>query len=395
MFNKFSFHSREQEEEITREEEPPKKLQEKLAVFKDIFPDNICAIGGKRAYSGNTGSLSYEIQVSPHLKDTWHELPVVDNSGESEVSNWSERAEKEGLPKLGLKGPVNVVPKDLSGSVPKEMLPYGVRVSFSKEDKAYETFLSGPSLVKDSKMIIEGPFVQGPTSIRVKADKNVVRSEIFARHGLRESEGVTSMLELLSDRLKEVAKRGSSEDLASELKLTHEWVDIVLLSSFRTSAYLQSIQVMTKDSLREEALDNLTGFGGSLETKKNLRHSHYATPKVFGPLSAQFEQFVLPSSLTHRSYKLFPKSKASGTSNQRDRAGLSNISLGSDNYKRPANSQWNSPGYKKFKRSDNFVKSISAQEALKRLRGNSGKQNQFFRDNQQKGKKHYQNTKRR
>ena len=52
------------------------------------------------------------------------------------------RAEKEGLPKLGLKGPVNVVPKDLSGSVPKEMLPHGVRVSFSKQDKAYENFFS-------------------------------------------------------------------------------------------------------------------------------------------------------------------------------------------------------------------------------------------------------------
>ena len=394
MFNKFSFYSREQEEEITREEEPPKKLQEKLAVFKDIFPDNICAIGGKRAYSGNTGSLSYEIQVSPHLKDTWHELPVVDNSGESEVSNWSERAEKEGLPKLGLKGPVNVVPKDLSGSVPKEMLPYGVRVSFSKEDKAYETFLSGPSLVKDSKMTIEGPFVQGPTSIRVKADKNVVRSEIFARHGLRESEGVTSMLELLSDRLKEVAKRGSSEDLASELKLTHEWVDIVLLSSFRTSAYLQSIQVMTKDSLREEALDNLTGFGGSLETKKNLRHSHYATPKVFGPLSAEFEPYVLPASHTHKSFKLFPVPRARISTNQKDRVGPSSSSAKTTNYKRPSNSQWDSSNYKRFRQADNFVKSISAQEALRRLRGNSGKQNQFFRNNQGKGKK-FQYPKRR
>ena len=290
---------------------------------------------------------------------------------------------------------LNVVPKNLSGSVPKEMLPHGVRVSFSKQDKAYENFLAGPALVKDNKMIIEGPFVQGPTSIKVKADKNVVRSEMFARCGLRESEGVTSMLELLSDRLKEVGKQGSSEDLVSELKLSQEWLDIVLVSSFRTSAYLQSIQVLSKDSLRDEALDNLTGSGGSLETKKNLRHSHYATPKVFGPLSTQFEPFVLPSSLTHRSFKLFPKSKASGTSNQRDRAGPSNSLSRMDNYKRSSNPQWNSPGYKKFRRSDNYVKSISAQEALKRLKGNSGRQNQFFRDYQEKGKKYYQNTKRR
>jgi len=59
------------------------------------------------------------------------------------------------------------------------------------------------------------------------------------------------MLELLSDRLKEVGKQGSSEDLVSELKLSQEWLDIVLVSSFRTSAYLQSIQVLSKDSLRD------------------------------------------------------------------------------------------------------------------------------------------------
>ena len=168
----------------------------------------------------------------------------------------------------------------------------------------------------------------------------------------------------------------------------------MLVTSFRT-AFLQSIQVLSKDSLREEALDKLAGAQSSFETKKNLRHSHYATSKVFGPLSAQFEPFVLPSSLSHKSYKLYPKSGSSGASNQKDRSWPSNFSSGADHYKRPSNPQWDSSNYKKFRQSDNLVKSISPQEALRRSRGNSGRQNQFFRDYQEKGKKYYQNTKRR
>ena len=178
------------------------------------------------------------------------------------------------------------------------------------------------------------------------------------------------------------------------MKLAQEWLELVLVTSFRTSAYLQSIQVLSKDSLREEALDKLVGAGGSFETKKNLRHSHYATSKVFGPLSAQFEPFVLPSSLSHKNYKLFPKAGASGASNQKDRTWPSNLSSGADHYKRPSNPQWDPSNYKKFRQSDNLVKSISPQEALRRSRENSGRQNQFFRGNQGRGKRNFQNTKR-
>ena len=135
-----------------------------------------------------------------------------------------------------------------------------------------------------------------------------------------------------------------------------------------------------------------------LETKKNLRHSHYATSKVFGPLSAQFEPFVLPSSLTHRSYKLYPKLGSGGSFNQKDRgftSGLSpNFSLGSGQYKRASNAQWDSSKNKKSRQSDNLVKSISPQEALRRSRENSGRQNQFFRGNQGRGKRIFQNSKR-
>ena len=93
-----------------------------------------------------------------------------------------DRAEKEGLPKFAQKGPV---PKDPHGGVPKEMLPQGVRVIFANQDKAYENFLAGPALVKDGKMLVEGSFCQAPTSIKVKADKNVVKTESFIYTFLR------------------------------------------------------------------------------------------------------------------------------------------------------------------------------------------------------------------
>ena len=47
--------------------------------------------------------------MSPHVKDTWHELPVVDGSteaGSTEVSNWSVYAEKDSLPKVVQRGPI-------------------------------------------------------------------------------------------------------------------------------------------------------------------------------------------------------------------------------------------------------------------------------------------------
>ena len=68
MSNIIFFHSRDAEEEVTQEEEFPKKLQEKLAVFKDIYPNNIVSVDGKRAFCGPTGSLSFEIQATPILK---------------------------------------------------------------------------------------------------------------------------------------------------------------------------------------------------------------------------------------------------------------------------------------------------------------------------------------
>ena len=112
------------------------------------------------------------------------------------------------------------------------------------------------------------------------------------------------MLELLSERLETALKPDSELDFHSELRIVSEWIDLVRLNAFRAKAFLTSVQVLLKDSIRKETLENLNG---SFETKKELRHSHYATQKIFGPLSAKFEPFLQPSSHSHRNYFLFPK----------------------------------------------------------------------------------------
>ena len=54
-------------------------------------------------------------------------------SEEAEVSNWIEH--KDRFPTINSKGPANVVPCDLSEGYAKDMMPQGVKVSFSKHDK--------------------------------------------------------------------------------------------------------------------------------------------------------------------------------------------------------------------------------------------------------------------
>ena len=58
-------------------------------------------------------------------------------------------------------------------------------MNFDNQDKAYENFLAGPVLVKDDERLVEGPFGQGPTSIKVKADKIVVKTVSFIYTFLR------------------------------------------------------------------------------------------------------------------------------------------------------------------------------------------------------------------
>ena len=262
-------------------------------------------------------------------------------------------------------------------------MPQGLKVSFSKFDKAYEKFIGGPQLVKNNEVVIDGSFSNGPDNVKVNVDKNVVKAEKFSREALRDCFGVTTMLQMLYKRLEkavkgELSEEGEAWDPEAELKLTMEWLELVLVSCYRTGAFLQSIQIMTKDSLREATLDNLYGHNN---TKKDIRYSHYAVDNMFGPCSTDFEPYVSPSNWSHNKYKLVPKRESSGS------ASKAGTSAGTGQNKRGHNPWWDNSRNKRGNYSNNNVKEISGQEALRRARQNSAKQLQNFRDNWGKGKK--------
>merc|ERR1712215_436298 len=224
-------------------EEFPKQFAEKLVIFKDVYPENIVAIGRKKPFMKRLEYIRFELQATPFTEGTWHEQPVVDGSaeeGKKKLTNWNKRVERDHFPKLMAGGaPSNAVPKDISGDKARDNMPQGMKVSFSKFDKAYEKFISGPQLVKGNEVFIDGPFSNGPNHVKVNVDKNMVKAEKFSREAIRDCFGVTTMLQMLLKRLEKTVKGELSEDgepwdPESELKLTMEWLEIVLLSCYRT-----------------------------------------------------------------------------------------------------------------------------------------------------------------
>ena len=171
--------------------------------------------------------------------------------------------------------------------------------------------------------------------------------------------------------------------------LVSEWIDLVRISAFRANAFTSSMQVLLKDSIRNKTLESLNG---SFETKKELCHSHYATQKIFGPLSAKFEPFVQPSSHSHRNYLLFPKhgNYGKGKSGSGYCFNYSNNSGYSGQQKRAASSSWDTSRNKMARQASGYTKAIPPQEVLNRSKGGLNKQQQFFQGNQGKGKKKFQ-----
>ena len=374
-------------------------MQEQLQMYKEMFPTRIVPVGRKRAFLCDFQTLKFQLQASPIIEDTWHDQPMVDGS-DSKKSNWKFRAGKDLLPKVGMNGATNAVPKDISGGKAKDMLPVGVKISFAKENNEYEKFLEGPSLVSKGEVFIHGPFAQGPSHVKVNVDKNMVKIEKFSREGIRDCFGVTNMIQMISDRLKSgiegglISENGEAWDTFAEMRLVQKWLDIILISSFRTGAMLQSMHVMAKDSLREETLNNLYG---SAETKDNLRYSHYATEDMFGPLSSEFEPYVSPANSSHEKYKLTPRYGSVGASSQ-NKGGSNSSSAGSGQNR---NATRGNKGGRSGHMTENRTSYVSPQDVLRRSRdnnnnrrGRAGNRNQSFRGRQGQGRRYNQNTKR-
>ena len=358
----------------------PKEVSENLLLFKPLY-DCIKTFDNYMAFVGASGKSVPGLEVSIIVKDTWYEQPTAPSSSglpdEEDISDWEDH--KDHMPSIGSKGPINVVPSDLKGTPRRNKLPWGVPLQFKRED---EEFLSGPLLVKDNKVKVEAPYCQGPGTVSVKVDKSINHSEKLCRTGLRESFSVEFMLKLLLDRLVEVLKaKADSWDFRKETKFTVKWIKLIQLNAFRTSAFLSSVQVLLKGAVREEALNNLYGHPTAEETKKHLRHSHWASSKLFGPLPSQFLQYLSPHSNAQSKYLLYtePKKLSTGSANF-GQSFAAPVSY----FKRQANSNWSNSVPKSAKTTITATKPqiVTPAEALSRNSSQVRGRGRFFRGSQ-------------
>ena len=51
-------------------EDFPKKFVEKLLIFKDMYPENIVAVGRKKAFMKKLEYIRFELQATPFIEDT-------------------------------------------------------------------------------------------------------------------------------------------------------------------------------------------------------------------------------------------------------------------------------------------------------------------------------------
>ena len=173
------------------------------------------------------------------------------------------------------------------------------------------------------------------------------------------------MLKLVLDRLVEVLKSNSdSWDFLKETKLTVKWLKLISLNAFRTSSFLSSVHILLKGVIREEALNNLYGHPTAEETKKHLRHSHWASPKLFGPLPSLFIQYLAPFSNAQSKYLLYtePKKLLSGAAANYGQS----FSAPAGYYKRQVNSSWSNSVPKAAKTATAKPLIVTPAEALSR-----------------------------
>ena len=151
------------------------------------------------------------------------------------------------------------------------------------------------------------------------------------------------------------------------------------MNAFRTSAFLSSVHILLKGVIREEALSNLYGHPTAEETKKHLRHSHWASPKLFGPLPSLFIQYLTPFSNVQSKYLLYTEPKKFLSSAAANYGQSFTVPAGY--YKRQANSNWSNSIPKAAKTATSKPQIVTPAEALSRNssqgRGHGGRGRNF------------------
>ena len=297
-------------------------VAEKLYQFVDYFPNNVKLCSSENADGVSVGFPVTKLYCEPNWKQTWYHLPVVVNeiSGVTEQSDWKEF--KKGYPSLTANKPSGLLPKDPDApSYSKSHL-----ISLSPElvfPTKIDKFLKGPVLVKgltknqnqssfESKGKVEFGSVPWTSSseVDIHIDKRIVEGEKLIRES--QSLGSHQMLSLMAQRLRQDledpdTKDWSIEDWKQEISFCSKWTELAMLPTKRAFAYASGAELNIKSHIRDKALDQLHGGREELSTKESLRHSHFGSPKLFGPLAKEHLEHLADSNTNRDDYRLSTK----------------------------------------------------------------------------------------
>ena len=302
-------------------------VSEKLYLFVDIFPDNIKLSSSENADGASVGYPVSKLLCEPNWEQTWYHLPVVVNevSGVTEQSDWKNY--KKGYPSFAANKPSGLLPKDpeapdydkshLLSLSPELVFPPNVH-----------KFLKGPVLVKglakrpnqgsyESKGKVELGSVPWSkcSELDIQIDKRIVDSEKLIRESQRESLGSHQMLTLMAQRLKQDlehpdTKNWSIDDWKQEISLCSKWTELAMLPTKRAFASASGAELNIKSHIRDKALDQLHGGREERSTKESLRHSHYGSRNLFGPMAKEHLDHLADNNPNRESYLLDNKPRS-------------------------------------------------------------------------------------
>ena len=302
-------------------------VSERLYLFVDIFPNNIKLSSSENADGASVGYPVSKLLCEPNWEQTWYHLPVVVNevSGVSEQSDWKDY--KKGYPSFSANKPSGLLPKDpeapdydkshLLSLSPELVFPPNVH-----------KFLKGPVLVKglakrpnqgsyESKGKVELGSVPWSkcSELDIQIDKRIVDSEKLIRESQRESLGAHQMLSLMAHRLNQDLDRSNTEnwsidDWRQEISLCSKWTELAMLPTKRAFATASGAELNIKSHIRDKALDQLHGGREERSTKESLRHSHYGSRNLFGPMAKEHLDHLADNNPNREAYLLDNKPKS-------------------------------------------------------------------------------------
>ena len=295
-------------------------LSERLFQFVDIFPENVDVYTPEDSEGLSVGNSCARLVVNPNLKDTWYSNPIK----KDEVTNISEQSDwslhKNYYPSFAQSGnPFNILPRDLSVSnARKFLMPQSPEFIFPEP---LEKFFKGPILVKNltktknsfesyGKVDLDGGQWNICSDVKIRIDRRIVDCEKLLRLAFREGCGTHQMLGLLAQRLNfniENAEAWSIQDWKDEYTFILKWIELIMLPSKRCNSLVSGAQVALKSHIRDKALSNLHSSREEKSTKERLRHSHFATNKVFGPLAKTQAEFFAHTNPLRLEYQLDDK----------------------------------------------------------------------------------------